>query len=332
MGFEMHGVNPLPVVSVVDSHTAGEPTRCVIAGAPELGSGSMAERLEVFRTKYDSFRRAVLCEPRGSEILVGALILEPTDPKAAAGVIYFNNAGFLGMCGHGTIGVLATLAHLGKIKPGSHKLETPVGVVEATLLNSYRATIYNLPAYRLHAGVTVEVPGYGQVTGDVAWGGNWFFLVKKGSPLPEGGLVLANAKWLTEYSQAIREALTRAAITGAEGAEIDHIEVFSQAHDPQNQSRNFVLCPGMEYDRSPCGTGTSAKLSCLAADGLLKPGEIWRQESILGSVFEGSYQLAAESDSPKGSVLPTITGDAWITGEAELIFDPTDPFRAGVTA
>ena len=328
----MRGVIPLPVVSVVDSHTAGEPTRCVIAGGPDLGHGSMAERLEIFREKHDSFRRAVLCEPRGSEILVGALILEPTDPTAAAGVLYFNNAGFLGMCGHGTIGVLATLAYLGKIQPGRHKLETPVGVVEACLEDSTRATINNLPAYRIHAGITIDVPGYGAVTGDVAWGGNWFFLVKKGSPLPEGGLVLANARWLTEYTQAIREALSRAAVTGAQGAEIDHIEVFSQAHDAQNHSRNFVLCPGMEYDRSPCGTGTSAKLACLAADSLLKPGESWRQESILGSVFTGSYQLAEVSDSPQGAVLPTIRGEAWITGESELIFDPTDPFRTGVTA
>ena len=254
-------------------------------------------------------------------MIVGALLVEPHAPGCLAGVVYFNNVGVIGMCGHGTIGLAVTLAHLGRIEPGSYKLDTPVGVVGFEYHGQGRASVANVPSYRLARGVTVEVEGLGPVTGDVAWGGNWFFLVE----MPGEDFTVARAARLTDLTSRIKQALVREGITGANGGEIDHIELFGPPRDPANHSRNFVLCPGGAYDRSPCGTGTSAKLACLAADGKLKPGETWRQESILGTVFEGRYEPEAE-----GRVLPTITGEAFITADATLLFDPRDPFRDGV--
>jgi 4-hydroxyproline epimerase len=311
-------------LNVVDSHTAGEPTRCVVSGGPEIGSAPLSERRGTLRRDHDAYRRAILCEPRGSDVLVGAFLVEPVDPSCAAGVIFFNNAGYLGMCGHGAIGVAVTLAHLGRIEAGNHALETPVGVVKFDLHPGNRVTIRNVPAYRYQACVTVQVPGYGAVTGDVAWGGNWFFLVGA-HPY---SLTLDQVESLTVFTWAIRGALAEAGITGAGGQEIDHIELFADARDPGNDSRNFVLCPGKAYDRSPCGTGTSAKMACLAADGHLKPGQIWRQEGILGTIFEGSFEL----DGDSGKIVPSVTGSAYVTAESSLIFEPADPFRLGVPA
>ena len=307
-------------IEVIDSHTAGEPTRCVLAGGPHLGSGPLSERLDLLRTHHDNYRRAILCEPRGSEVLVGALLLEPMDPAAAGGVIFFNNAGYLGMCGHGMIGVAATLSYLGRIGVGEHRVETPVGDVTITLADKDTVTIANVEAYRHRARVPVLVPGFGMVHGDVAWGGNWFFLVEE-HPFT---LTLAHEEQLTAFTWQLRQALTAQGITGANGAEIDHIELFTKAHDPANHSRNFVLCPGKEYDRSPCGTGTSAKMACLVADGKLAPGQEWRQEGILDTVFTGRVELDGDR------VLPYITGSAYVTAESSLIFEPSDPFRSGV--
>jgi 4-hydroxyproline epimerase len=307
-------------IRVIDSHTGGEPTRSVIAGGPDLGRGPLAERRAHFRERYDWFRSAVVKEPRGSDVIVGALLCEPTDPGCAAGVIFFNNVGVLHMCGHGTIGVAVTLGHLGRIGPGAHRLETPVGVVAFDYDGANAVRLENVPSYRLAAGVTVEVGGHGPVTGDVAWGGNWFFLV--GDHGQE--LELANVERLTDFTWRVRQALVRHGVTGANGQEIDHIELFGPPRDPTNHGRNFVLCPGKAYDRSPCGTGTSAKLACLYADGKLREGQVWRQESILGSVFEGSVRVA------DGKVIPRITGSAFVTAEATLLLDPADPFRTGV--
>lgn len=305
-------------IDVVDSHTEGEPTRLVIAGGPELGGGSLAERRARMAREYDGFRSAVVNEPRGSDVVVGALLVEPEDPACAAGVIFFNNVGYLGMCGHGTIGVVATLEYLGRIAPGEHRIETPVGVVRATLHGAGRVTVENVASYRHRKDVVVEVPGFGVVTGDVAWGGNWFFLTE-GAPV---AVTLENRDALTEYTWAIRQALGAQGITGAKGQEVDHVEVFAESGAG---SRNFVLCPGKAYDRSPCGTGTSAKLGCLAADGKLEPGVAWRQEGILGTVFEGSYRVGEG-----GAVIPSITGRAFITAEGRLLLDREDPFRAGI--
>jgi 4-hydroxyproline epimerase len=308
-------------IQVVDSHTAGEPTRCVLAGLPDLGRGPLTERLAKLRREHDGLRRAILCEPRGSDVLVGAYVLEPENPANAAAVIFFNNAGYLGMCGHGSIGVAVTLAHLGRIGLGLQSVETPVGTVQIELQSANRVSIRNVVSYRDRTAVTVDVPGHGPVTGDIAWGGNWFFLV----PAQGRPLTLENEEKLTAFTWAIRQALDAAGISGADGGEIDHIELYGAPHDAANSGRNFLLCPGGAYDRSPCGTGTSAKLACLAADGHLQPGQTWRQEGILGTVFEGSYERAEDK-----RITPTITGEAYITAETTLIFDPADPFRIGI--
>ncbi len=313
----------MPSIRVIDSHTAGEPTRVVVSGGPRLGGGTLAQRLQRFAAEHDHFRSAVVNEPRGSDVMVGALLLKPSDARCAAGVIFFNNVGYLGMCGHGAIGVMATLAHLGRVEPGEHLIETPVGVVRATLHGAGKVTVENVVSFRLRKGVVVDVPGFGPVTGEIAWGGNWFFLVEQ-APFD---LALPHRDALTDYAWAIRGALRAQGITGPEGQEIDHIELFAPAASPGAGGRNFVLCPGKAYDRSPCGTGTSAKLACLAADGKLAPGETWRQQGILGTSFEASYRL--RNGSPR-EVIPSITGSAFITSESRLILQPGDPFPAGI--
>jgi 4-hydroxyproline epimerase len=310
------------IVRVIDSHTGGEPTRLVVNGAPDLGAGPLSERLERFRTHYDDFRSAVVNEPRGSDVIVGALLCEPSDPTCAAAVIFFNNIGYLGMCGHGTIGLIATLSYTGQIEPGQHKIETPVGTVTAILHEGGEVTVHNVASYRKAANVAVQVPGHGTVIGDVAWGGNWFFLVREHAL----ELTLNNLDRLTAFNRAIKESLRGNGITGDEGKEIDHIELFGPSRVPGVDSQSFVLCPGNAYDRSPCGTGTSAKLACLYADGKIREGQVWRQESIVGSVFEGSIQLR------NGKVYPSITGRAFVNSEADLILDPCDPLCMGIRA
>jgi 4-hydroxyproline epimerase len=309
-------------VRVIDSHTGGEPTRLVVSGGPDLGTGSVAERAERFRTHHDGFRSAMVNEPRGSDVMVGALLCDPVDFASAAGVIFFNNVGYLGMCGHGTIGLVATLAYMDRIAPGQHRIETPVGAVSAILHKSGEVTVNNVASYRSAANVAVEVNGHGTVRGDVAWGGNWFFLV--GDHGME--LTLQKVDELTAFTWAIRHALRTSGITGDDGKEIDHVELFTASQIAGVDSKNFVLCPGKAYDRSPCGTGTSAKLACLYADGKIREGQTWRQESIVGSVFEGSVKVR------EGKVYPSIKGSAYVNAEAELVLDPRDPLCMGIRA
>jgi 4-hydroxyproline epimerase len=315
-------MNPADVrrVRVIDTHTAGEPTRVVVDGGPDLGGGPLERRRALFRERYDDFRSAVINEPRGSDVLVGALLVPPTDPSCAAGVIFFNNTGYLGMCGHGTIGVAVALGHLGRLAAGRHRFETPVGGVAVEYDGANTVSLENVPSYRHARRVAVEVEGHGPLAGDVAWGGNWFFLTD-GHGLR---LELANVERLTEFSWRVRRALGRQGVTGAGGAEIDHVELTGPPVDPKNNGRNFVLCPGGAYDRSPCGTGTSAKLACLVSDGKLVPGEVWRQESVIGSVFAGTVRIDGDR------VIPRVTGTAYVTAEATLILDPRDPFGRGI--
>ncbi|MCE9645639.1 MAG: proline racemase family protein [Chloroflexi bacterium] len=338
-------------IPYLDSHTGGEPTRLITSLPFDLGTGSVADKLSTLKKNHDDLRRTVLLEPRGSDVLVGAYLVPPADPTCQFGVIFFNNVGYLGMCGHGTIGLIASLAYLGKVKPGVIRVETPVGVVEATLhemslrgaaerrrsnpsingevasgenqerprndIYPNKVSVKNIPAYRHLTHVPVTVNGK-TIHGDVAWGGNWFFLCH------DHGLEvnMQNLEALTEFSWRIREQFTANGITGANGAEIDHIELF--ASTPEADSKSFVLCPGKAYDRSPCGTGTSAKLACLYADGKLQVGQTWKQQSVVGSIFEGSVQLDGEK------IIPTITGEAWVMAEGMILVDERDPFGTGV--
>lgn len=322
-------------IKIIDSHTGGEPTRIITSGGPELGNGSLRDRLNRFEADFDSIRSAVILEPRGSDVLIGGLLCVPTDETCTAAIIFFNNTGYLHMCGHGTIGLMVTLAHQGRLALGEHRIETPVGIVTAELLDQHRVAVTNVVSFRYRKAVEVHVEGHGTITGDIAWGGNWFFLVGDHGQT----LSLDSVGQLTTFCLKIRAALEKANITGADGEDgglIDHIELFADATNPAiADSQNFVLCPGGAYDRSPCGTGTSAKLACLVADGKLTEGQTWRQQSIVGSVFEGRYVLSSTddpiADTADGPVIsPTITGSAWVTSEAELLLDDSDPFVAGI--
>lgn len=324
-------------IEFVDSHTGGEPTRVIVSGGPDLGPGTVAEKAARFASEFDWFRAAVVNEPRGNDVLVGAILVEPSHPQAvllghashparqaAAGVIFFNNVGVLGMCGHGTIGVAATLAYLKRLSPGSHRFETSVGMVGVTLEDAHTAAIENVASWRTRKHVPVAMPDGQVVHGDVAWGGNWFFLCNDHGQ----SLSLENVETLTNYSWRLRQQLVKQGIAGSDGREIDHIELFgSPSSTTTADSRSFVLCPGKAYDRSPCGTGTSAKIACLAADGKLAPGQSWRQESIVGSVFEARYRPGEEP----GQIIPTIRGQAFVTAAGRLVLEPADPFVHGIT-
>jgi 4-hydroxyproline epimerase len=308
-------------IKVIDSHTGGEPTRVVVAGGPDLGSGTMAERAAVLSERFNHFRTATVNEPRGNDAIVAALLCEPSDPTCDAGVIYYDNVGNIGMCGHGTIGLVVTLAHLGRVQPGRpFRLETPVGKVEARLNANGSVTVRNVASYRSAAHVPVEAPGIGRVYGDIAWGGNWFFLCSWHGQ----HLSLDRVEELTDFAWSIRRGLEAHGITGAGGGLIDHIVLFGPPVAAGADSKNFVLCPGKAYDRSPCGTGTSARLACLYADSKLRPGDIWRQEGITGSVFEGAISLV------DGKLHPEITGYAYVNAEADLLLDEHDPFCYGI--
>jgi 4-hydroxyproline epimerase len=335
-------------ISFLDSHTGGEPTRLIETPPFDLGTGSVADKLSRLKKDHDDFRTTVLNEPRGSDVLVGALLVEPADPTCQFGVIYFNNVGYLGMCGHGTIGLIASLAYRGRVKEGTVRVETPVGVVEATLhpmslreandserrsnlpineeiaspaarndIYPNKVSVKNIPAYRHLTHIPVTIDGK-TVHGDVAWGGNWFFLCHDHGM----DVNMQNLEALTDFSWRVREQLTADGISGANGAEIDHVELF--ASTPDADSKSFVLCPGKAYDRSPCGTGTSAKLACLYDDGKLQVGQIWKQQSVVGSIFEGSMQLDGDK------IIPTITGEAWVMSEGTILVDERDPFGKGI--
>jgi 4-hydroxyproline epimerase len=305
-------------VRVIDSHTGGEPTRVVLDGGPALGAGPLAERRDRFRAHFDAYRSAIVNEPRGSDPLVGALLVSPHRPDCDLGVIFFNNVGFLGMCGHGTIGLVASLRFAGRLAPGSVRIDTPVGVVQARLHEDGEVSIENVASQRIASGVRVQLPDGSAVSGDVAWGGNWFYLVTR----HEQRLDVDNLESLTDFTRRVR-----AGVNAAGYGQVDHVELFGPAALPLARSRNFVLCPGNAYDRSPCGTGLSAKLACLAADGSLEEDEPWVQESIIGSTFEGRYRW---SDRAKGEIVPTIRGRAYVTAEASLHLDPADPFCWGI--
>jgi 4-hydroxyproline epimerase len=306
---------------VIDSHTEGEPTRLIVEGGPPLGGGPLMERRRRFAEQFDHYRSFAVNEPRGYDALVGALLCEPEDKSCAAGVIFFNNVGYIGMCGHGTIGLAVTLAHMGRIGPGTHRIETPVGIVGVDLKSRNEVTIENVASYRFRDGVSVDVPGTGRLSGDVAWGGNWFFCVSD-APF---ALTMSNIGELSRAAEAVKDALERQGITGKDGAPIDHIEFHGPPALKGAHSRNFVLCPGGAYDRSPCGTGTSAKIACLAAAGKLAPGEAWVQESIIGSSFTARYRRDTSD-----AIIPSITGRAYVTGEAVLHRDPSDPLGDGL--
>lgn len=310
-------------IEVVDSHTEGEPTRVVVSGWPEPRGLTMQEFRDDLAENFDHLRRAIIDEPRGHDAIVGALLTRPVTEGADVGVIFFNNVGYLGMCGHGTIGVVETLAWLGRVEPGAIRLDTPAGLVDVFLDPNGAITIRNVPATCYLLDQRIDVPGLGEINGDIAYGGNWFFITS----IPAPALELKNVDELLEVTRKIRATLIERDVTGAGGAEIDHIELMGPSPElGEAGARNFVLCPGGAYDRSPCGTGTSAKLAALYKRGEIELEERWIQESIVGGRFIG--WLTKEG----ADLIPWIRGRAFITGETTLYFSVDDPFRGGLSS
>lgn len=309
------------IVHVVDSHTEGEPTRVVIEGWPQPDGATMVARRDFMRERQDALRRALILEPRGHSAIVGALLTAPVTPNAIAGVVFFNNVGYLGMCGHGLIGVVKTLAWMGRKIDGEVVLDTPVGPVSAVAGADGAVTITNVPAHSHAQDVEIDVSGFGRFRGDVAWGGNWFFLTE----MPGENLDLANVPRLSQATVALMEALERSGTFGRDGGKIDHVELFAAPRRADADSRNFVMCPGGAYDRSPCGTGTSAKMAALHARGKLRIGDVWRQESVTGSLFKGWL-----TEGESGTLVPHIQGRAFVTGHARFEFENDDPLRDGM--
>ena len=313
---------PTTFLKIIDSHTGGEPTRVIVEGCPDLGKGTLAEKRDILAQQHDWIRTSTVLEPRGFEAMVGAVLTEPHEPDCVAGVIFYNNAGYLNMCIHGTIGLAVTLKHMGIISTGSHRIDTPVGVVTAHLHDDGSVSVENVPSFRYRKDVTVDILGYGTITGDIAWGGNWFFLIDEQGPEVRE----SNISALSDFTIAVMEALEADGIKGEDGTMVDHIEVFGPPTNDQSDSRNFVMCPGGEYDRSPCGTGTSAKLASLYDAGKLAPTDTWRQAGILNTILTGT----AIPTGTANQVIPTVTGKAWVNGETKVIFDPSDPFANGI--
>lgn len=308
-------------IEVIDSHTGGEPTRVVVGGWVIPEGSTVAEKREYLNRNQAHLRSGVTREPRGSDVCVGALLVPSTDPECCTGVIFFTTVGTLGMCGHGTIGVVETLRHLGKIEPGEHKIETPVGVIQVRLEPDGTVWVTNVPSFS-QGEVCVETEGYGTICGDVVWGGNWFFLVEQNAFVPE--VTFENRRDLVRFAMDVKDAIFASGVTGANGAEIDHVEIFGPPTVPGAHGKNFVLCPGLDYDRSPCGTGTSAKMASLYGKGELSEGMLWVQESITGSTFTGFVTIDGDK------IIPHISGRAHITASSTLIFDENDPFCWGI--
>ena len=301
---------------VIDSHTGGEPTRTIVDLDLPMEGLAMDLRLDKIRANFDRYRQAIVREPRGSEIMVGAHLMPPIDPNHHASVVFFNNVGYLGMCGHGMIGVIETLRFLGRIETGLIQVETVAGLVEAELLPDRSVRIQNVPSYRLEKDWQVRTETYGAIRVDIAYGGNWFALAK----------VEQMDRGETDLAELVRIANEIMFACQKDFPQVDHVELFGAPKSPGADSRNFVLCPGGMYDRSPCGTGTSAKLACLALDGELLPGANWVQESIVGSTFLASYLW---SDSRPQMIIPSIQGRAFINGDVQVIISEEDPYAWG---
>ena len=307
-------------VEVIDSHTGGEPTRGVVNGWPQPEGKTLSERVCFMKENQEHLRTGAICEPRGHNAIVGALLTPPENPESLTGVIFFNDVGYIGMCGHAMIGTVETLRHLGKLNSHKALIDTPVGTVSIEIGDDGNVTVANVPSYLYMGDAEVYVEGLGQVRGDVAWGGNWFFLVNNQGP----ELTMSNIDFLMSSTKKIRQALIDSGITGEDGAVVDHIEFFGDPVHPDAHSKNFVLCPGNAYDRAPCGTGTSAKLACLYAKGKLQVGQEWIQESITGSLYK------CWLEDIDGVITPFVTSRAHITAESTQYFSEEDDFCWGI--
>lgn len=328
------------VIQAVDSHTAAEPTRVITGGLPMIRGATMADKRDELKRLHDPIRRSLVLEPRGHDAIILAYLLPPTHDDADLGVVFANDAGYLGMCGHGAIGLATTAVAMGlvaAVEPVTEiTLDTPVGLIKCRVAveggRPKSVTITNVPSFLYRQRVVVDVHGFGKVAADIAYGGNWFAFVEA----DQLGLMVEKAHLpvLMQAAIAIREALVRDGVRGVhpdsgEEEVIDHVKLFVPLDGEHHGARALTLCPGTAYDRSPCGTGTSAKLAVLHAKGELKTGEQFDSESVLGTRF--AARVVAETTVGEfPAIVPEITGSAWITSFATFVIDPDDPCRHGI--
>jgi proline racemase len=328
------------VLQAVDSHTAGEPTRIVTGGLPPVAGATMAEKRAALRIRHDALRRALVHEPRGHDAIVVAYLVPPCHPDAHAGVVFCNDVGYLGMCGHGAIGVATVLVGMGMVPAQEPEtrvvLDTPAGLVPCRVaVSNGRAravTITNVPSFQFRQRAIAAVPGFGKVAADIAWGGNWFAFVEAA----QLGLHVdkAHLPQLLPAAIAVREALAANGVRGVHpesGEEqlVDHVKLFDALEGPTPGARAMTLCPGTAYDRSPCGTGTSAKLAVLHSKGELGVGEWFTSESVIGTRFRA--RIAATTQVGQfAAIVPEIEGAAYVTGLQTFVLDPEDPCVHGL--
>ncbi|MFW6692287.1 proline racemase family protein [Streptomyces sp. MAR4 CNX-425] len=326
--------------TAVDSHTEGMPTRVVTGGVGVVPGATMAERRAYFAEHLDDVRRLLVNEPRGHAAMSGAILQPPTRPDADYGVLYIEVSGLLPMCGHGTIGVATVLVETGMVpvtEPVTRvRLDTPAGPVTAEVaVSGGRAesvTFRNVPSFALELDAAVEVPGLGRVTYDMAYGGNFYAIL----PADSLGIPFAKAEKqrMLDVGLAIMAAVNEQrrpvhpADPGIAGCK--HVQLTAPPAGGGADARNaMVIHPGW-FDRSPCGTGTSARMAQLYARGELALGADFVNESLLGTLFTGRL----EEETAVGGVraqIPAVTGRAWITGMGQYLLDPEDPFPAGFT-
>lgn len=322
----------------VDSHTAGEATRVVIGGIPHIPGDSMPAKKQYLEDHLDYLRTAIMLEPRGHNDMFGSIITAPTSPEADYGIIFMDGGGYLNMCGHGTIGAMSVMVENGMVEVTEPitKLvqEAPAGLIrgEVTVEDGHAKSVsfVNVPAFLYKEGQEVELPGYGKIKFDISFGGSFFAIVK----VDQIGLEIVpdNAMKLRDIGMELRDIINRE--IEIQHPELEHIktvdliEWWSETDTPGATFKNCVVFGQGQVDRSPCGTGTSAKLATLYAKGEWEVGKQFVYESILGTLFYGEIVDTAKVGD-FDAVIPKITGSAWITGYNHFVIDETDPVKYG---
>ena len=321
----------------IDGHTAGNPVRLVSGGAPALNGTSMSERRRDFQTRFDWIRTGLMLEPRGHDMMSGGLFYPPTRPDSDLGILFIESSGCLPMCGHGTIGLVTFGIENGLIEartPGRLRIEVPAGVIDVEYVeNAGRVEsvrIYNVPSYLAAEGLRIEVPGFGPLTVDVAYGGNFYAIIE-----PQGayeGLDALGATRIIELSRQVRDRV-RAVLDPVHPLDpsirgVSHVLWADSPKGAGADGRNAVFYGDRAIDRSPCGTGTSARMAQLAARGLLAVGDHFVHESYIGSRFNGRVEGNATIGDVTG-IYPSIQGSAISTGLNTIWIDEADKFSKG---
>ncbi|HZU65259.1 MAG TPA: 4-hydroxyproline epimerase [Novosphingobium sp.] len=323
----------------IDGHTAGNPVRLVAGGAPQVQGNSMAERRADFLARFDWIRTGLCFEPRGHDMMSGGFLYPPTRPDTDIGILFIETSGCLPMCGHGTIGMITFGLEHGLIvprTPGRLKVEVPAGLIdidygeEAGKVTFVR--IRNVPSYLARAGIAIEVPGFGPLLVDVAYGGNFYAIIEPQGPYR--GLDDLGAARLIELSRSVR-TLVQAVYEPVHPQDarirgVSHVQWADRPSAPDADGRNAVFYGEKAIDRSPCGTGTSARMAHLFATGRLQVGDRFIHQSYIGSRFTGRVEATADVGGLPG-IIPSIEGAAVATGHNTIWIDREDPFWAGFT-